>query len=125
MDSPIVPMISIIDDDDMVRESTETLIQSLGYRTVAFKSAEHFLQSGRVEEISCVITDLHMPGLSGLDLQKQLLADGIPTPVIFITAYPEEQFRDRALMAGAVGFLNKPFTEECLLKCIAAALRNR
>jgi FixJ family two-component response regulator len=125
MDSSKMPMICIVDDDDLVRDSTESLIQSLGYRTLTFGSAERFLESGCVAETSCLITDIHMPGLNGLDLQSRLLAEGNPTPVIFITAYAEEKFRKRALGAGAVGFLPKPFSESSLLTCIDKALSKR
>jgi FixJ family two-component response regulator len=115
--------ISIVDDDEMVRDSTDSLIQSLGYRTLTFPSAEDFLGSGQVAETSCLITDVQMPGLSGLELQSRLRADGFSTPVIFVTAYPEDRFRDRALEGGAIGFLKKPFDEDCLLTCIDKALR--
>ena len=119
----MTPMITIVDDDEMVRSSIDSLIRSYGYRTLSFPSAEDFLQSGQVTQISCLITDLHMLGLSGLDLQSQLRAKGFATPVIFVTAYPEGTFRDRALQNGAVGFLNKPFNEDCLLTCIDRALQ--
>ena len=119
-----VPMaISIIDDDEVVREATGDLVQSLGYDVVTFESAERFLESGRLAETSCLITDLHMPGLSGLDLQSQLIAEGQRIPVIFITAFPEERFRRRAMNAGAVGFLSKPFDEESLIRSLETALR--
>ena len=98
-------MISIVDDDRFVREVMGDLVQSLGYEAATFDSAEHFLQSGRLAETSCLITDLQMRGLSGLALQSHLLAEGHRTPVIFITAVPEEKFRSRAKDAGAVGFL--------------------
>ena len=100
----------------------ENFVRSLGYRTATFPSAERFLQSGRVEETSCLITDLQMPGLSGLGLQSRLLAEGHRTPIIFITAFPEDKFRTRALNAGAVGFLSKPCHEDALINCIETAL---
>jgi FixJ family two-component response regulator len=117
------PTISIVDDDEMVRDSTDSLIRSLGYRTLTFPSAEDFLGSGQVTETSCLITDLHMPGLSGLELQSRLRHDGLSTPVIFVTAYPDDRFRKRALEGGAIGFLKKPFDEDTLLTCIDRALR--
>ena len=120
---PTTPTISIVDDDDMVRDSTDSLIRSIGYRTLTFPSAEDFLESGRVTETSCLITDLNMPGLSGLDLQSRLRAEGLATPVIFVTAYFEDRFRDRAMQGGAVGFLKKPFDEDSLLTCIDKALQ--
>ena len=115
-------MISIVDDDRFVREAMGDLVQSLGYEAATFDSAEHFLQSGRLAETSCLITDLQMPGLSGLALQSHLLAEGHRTPVIFITAVPEAKFRSRAKNAGAVGFLSKPFDEESLINCLDTAL---
>ena len=88
--------ISIIDDDPIVREAIADLVQSLGYEAATFESAEQVLASRAVAETSCLITDLQMPGRSGLDLQKQLLAEGHQTPVIFVTAFPEEKFKNRA-----------------------------
>ena len=117
--------ISIIDDDQVVREATGDLVQSLGFEVATFESAERFLESGRLAETSCLITDLQMPGLSGLDLQGRLIAEGQRIPVIFITAFPEERFRRRAMNAGAVGFLSKPFDEEALLDCLDTALNHR
>src|SRR5215470_5843350 len=118
-------MISIIDDDTFVRHAMDDLVQSLGYRTAIFPSAEHFLESGRVGETSCLITDLQMPGLSGLELQSHLRAKGHRTPVIFITAFPEEKSRNMALRGGAIGFLTKPCNEEALINCIEIALTGR
>ena len=115
--------ISIIDDDQVVREATGDLVQSLGYEVATFESAERFLEPGRLAETSCLITDLQMPGLSGLDLQSRLIAEGQRIPVIFITAFPEERFRRRAMNAGAVGFLSKPFDEEALIDCLDTARR--
>jgi|SRR5258705_13316369 FixJ family two-component response regulator len=115
-------MISIVDDDAFVRQAVEDLIQSLGYRTATFPTAERFLESGRVEETSCLIADLQMPGLNGLDLQSHLMAQGHRTPIIFITAFPEEKSRTRALNAGAVGFLSKPCDEDALINCLEIAL---
>jgi FixJ family two-component response regulator len=119
----MTPTISIVDDDEMVRDSIDCLIQSCGYRTFTFPSAEDFLQSGQVTETSCLITDLHMPGLGGLELQSRLRAEGLATPIIFVTAYPEDRFKDLALQNGAVGFLKKPFDEDYLLTCIDRALQ--
>jgi FixJ family two-component response regulator len=114
-------MISIVDDDSCVREATADLIESLGYGVLKFPSAEHFLQSGQIAETACLVTDLQMPGLSGLDLQARLLAQGYDMPVIFITASPEDRSQTRALAAGAIGFLSKPFDDRSLLRCIEAA----
>ena len=116
-------MIAIVDDDDDVRESTKHLVRSLGYSACTFASADEFIKSGQVSNTSCLITDLHMPGLSGLDLQDRLAAGDHRIPVIFITAYPEENVRAHALKAGAVGFLSKPFNEGHLLCCLEKALK--
>jgi FixJ family two-component response regulator len=116
-------MISIIDDDPLVRESTGDLISSLGHEPLIFDSGEQFLASGRLADTACVITDLQMPGLSGLDLQARLRADGHLTPIIFITAYPKEAARARALDAGAVAFLTKPYEESALIGSLEIALR--
>src|SRR5262245_22348188 len=112
-------MISIIDDDLLVRESTADLISSLGHEALIFGSGEQFLASGRLKDTACIITDLHMPGLNGLDL---LLAEGHRTPIIFITAYPKDAARLRALNAGAVAFLTKPFEESALIRSLETAL---
>jgi FixJ family two-component response regulator len=105
-------MISIVDDDKSIREAAKTLVRSLGYSAATFSSAEEFLESGRLDETSCLITDVQMSGMSGVDLQNHLIAKGDCTPVIFVTAFPESGLRERALRAGAVGFLSKPFREE-------------
>jgi FixJ family two-component response regulator len=115
-------LISIIDDDPSVRLATQSLIRSLGYAAEVYSSAEEYLQSGRVSESSCVITDLHMPGMSGIDLQDRLAADGHHIPIIFVTAYFEERMLARVANAGAVGFLRKPFADERLIECLDRAL---
>jgi FixJ family two-component response regulator len=117
-------MISIIDDDSFAREATGDLLESLGYPVSTFSSAEHFLQSGRLKETACLITDVQMPGLTGLDLQQILRADGNDTPIIFMTGADEEPSRKRAIEDGAVGFLNKPFDEQSLIRCLASALHD-
>ena len=117
-------MISIIDDDDSVREATKGLVRSLGYGVATFASAEGFLQSNQINDTECVISDVQMPGLSGVELQSVLLARGDPTPMIFITAFPEEKVRRRVLEAGAIGFLSKPFNEEHLIEHLQTALRS-
>ncbi|HEX3506709.1 MAG TPA: response regulator [Xanthobacteraceae bacterium] len=116
-------LISIIDDDRSVREAIQGLIRSLGYATAAFESAEEYLDSGRIDDTACIITDLQMPGLSGIDLQRRLLADGHDTPIIFVTAFPSDRLRRHALDAGAFGFLSKPFNEASLIACIDKALQ--
>jgi FixJ family two-component response regulator len=118
------PLISIVDDDESIRESTRGLVRSLGYQAETFASAEEFLGSDRVGDTSCLITDVQMPGLSGIDLQRGLIDRGVQIPTIFITAFPEEVTRLRAMTAGAVGYLGKPFSEGSLLKCLDTALGN-
>jgi len=101
-------MISIVDDDPLVRDATVDLLNSLGYPALAFETAEEFLTSGQVETTLCLITDQHLPVLDGLGLQNQLIADGSRVPVIFITAFPETNVRERAMKSGAIAFLAKP-----------------
>jgi len=98
------------------------LIRSLGYATATFASAEEFLHSGRVSETACLVSDVQMPGMSGLELQDWLKARGPQLPIIFITAFPETEARRRALAGGALGFLDKPFSEETLMACLDQAL---
>ena len=116
-------MISIIDDDLLVRESTADLVSSLGHEALIFSSAKQFLGSGCLKDTACIISDLHMPGLDGLDLQNRLLAEGHRTSIIFITAYPKEAARSRALLAGAVAFLSKPFEESALISSLETAVK--
>ncbi len=116
-------MISIVDDDESVREATKGLIRSLGYATATFASAEEYLRSDRVRDTSCLITDVQMPGMTGVELQDRLIASGKRTPVIFVTAFPEENIRARVLEAGAFGYLSKPFNDECLIECLDEALK--
>ena len=115
-------MISIVDDDESVRESTSSLVRSLGYRAAAFPTAEAFLNSRFLEETSCVITDIQMEGLSGVDLQDRLAQAGSEVPIIFITAFPDERTEFRVLRAGAVGYLTKPFSDARLIACLESAL---
>jgi FixJ family two-component response regulator len=115
-------VISIIDDDPSVREATQSLIRSLGYDAQVFASAEEYLKSERLNDSSCLITDLHMPGMSGTDLQDRLIAEGYEIPIIFVTAYYEDRVRDRVMDAGAFGFLRKPFNDESLIACLDRAL---
>ncbi|WP_246738505.1 response regulator transcription factor [Bradyrhizobium sp. CCBAU 051011] len=116
------PIISIIDDDGSVRAATHNLVRSLGYVVNTFASAEEFLRSPRLNDTSCVITDIRMPAMSGLDLQAHLLATGRKFPFIFVTAFSVESDRDRAMKAGATCFLSKPFDGETLIQCLEAAL---
>ena len=116
-------MISIVDDDESVRKSTKALVRSLGYSARTFGSAEEFLDS-EPDQTSCLILDVQLKGLSGVELLKHLIAEGRHTPVIFITAFPDERTRNYVLEAGAVGFLRKPFSDEKLTRCLDAALAN-
>ena len=114
--------ISIVDDDRSMREAVNTLIGSMGLTIEEFSSAEDFLDSDRSQLFDCVILDIRMPGLSGLELQRRLIADNRSVPIVFITAHYSEEERARAIKAGAVDFLTKPFTEQELLNAIAASL---
>lgn len=115
-------LICIVDDDAVVRDATADLLNSLGYAALGFVSAEQFLDSGRVQSTGCLITDQNLPGLSGLELQAQLRIDGYQTPIIFITGFPEPQIRSKALDAGAVAFLAKPFEQAELMRHIESVL---
>src|SRR5262245_2891133 len=116
------PIISIIDDDESMRCAVKSLVTSLGFGAYTFASAEKFLQSPHLDHTSCMITDLQMPGLSGVELQKSLLAQGRRIPIIFVTAFPEERLRARAMAAGAVGFLSEPFESGTLNTLIEQAM---
>jgi FixJ family two-component response regulator len=118
-------LISIIDNDTLARYGVVALVESLGYKAVSFSSAEHFLASDAITETTCLITDVRMPGLSGLELQEALRSQGHRTPVILMTTYPNESRRNRAIAGGAVGFLSKPFDEASLIECLAAATKSR
>jgi FixJ family two-component response regulator len=117
-----VPVVSIVDDDASVRVATHRLVRSLGYIAHTFSSADEFLKSPHVNDTSCLIADVQMPGMSGVELQSVLLAQGRRMPIIFITAFPEESARRRALEAGAMCFLTKPFDGPTLVKYLAAAV---
>ena len=116
-------LISIIDDDESVRRTTTRLIESFGFRAAAFESAESFLSSGQLDCSLCLIVDVRMPGMNGLQLQRQLAAAGSRIPIIFIPAYEDDESHRRAMQAGAVAFLAKPFTDKQLLQWIRLALR--
>jgi PAS domain S-box-containing protein len=120
-----IPLISIVDDDELARDGICVLVESFGYEAISFRSAEHFLHSDMIAETTCLITDVQMPGLSGLELQEALQAQGNQSPVIVITGYPNEKHRIRALENGAVAYLSKPFDEQTLIKCLIAAINLR
>jgi FixJ family two-component response regulator len=117
-----IPVVSIVDDNESVREATRGLVRSVGFNAVTFASAEEFLQSDRVIDTSCLIADVQMPGLSGVELQARLIAQGLRVPIIFVTAFPDQRIRTAVLKAGAVGFLSKPFDAECLIDHLRKAL---
>jgi FixJ family two-component response regulator len=115
--------IAIVDDNEAVREAMKTLVRSLGCSASTFGSAEEFLKSEQVHDTSCLITDLHMPGLSGLDLQDRLIAKGHRIPIIFITGFPDYTARARAMRAGALAFLTKPINQHDLIDHLETALK--
>ena len=118
-------VIAVIDDDASVRAATNNLLCSHGYMVDTFASAEEFLRSVDLGRSSCVIADVQMPAMSGLDLLTHMRSKGYTAPFIFITAFPEESVRDRALKAGAIGFLAKPFAGPALISCVETALNRR
>ena len=122
---PSSSLISIVDDDDSVRESLSGLIRSVGFGVMVFASAEELLTSDRLPDTDCLILDVRMPGMNGLELQRRLAASHMSIPVIFITAHGDEEARVRALNGGAVEYLLKPFSEEALLKAIDTALKSK
>jgi len=118
-----VPLISIVDDDVSVREATTSLLEAHGYATATFVSAEEFLGSQQIDSTSCILTDLRMTGLSGIELQGRLRDAGHRIPIIVMTAYPEEHTRAAALRGGALGFLSKPVSAELLISHVEDALK--
>jgi len=115
-------MVAILDDDDSMRSALEGLLKAVGLQAQAFASAEEFLKSGQQHQTACLIADIRMPGMSGLELQAQLNAEHCRIPTIFITAHGDTKMRMQALRAGAVEFLSKPFDDEVLLESVRAAL---
>ena len=115
-------IVMIVDDDDSIRKSVRRLMKSFGFAVETFASAEEFLGSERLEKTSCLILDVHMPGMNGLELQKQLVASGCAIPIIFITAFADDRARGEAMTAGAAAYLIKPFGDEELVDCIRTAL---
>jgi FixJ family two-component response regulator len=117
-------LIAIVDDDDSMRSAIEGLLKSVGLPAQAFASAEEFLKSGQQHKANCLIADIRMPGMSGLELQAHLNTERCRIPTIFITAHGDEKMRMQALRAGAVEFLSKPFDDEALLESVRGALEN-
>jgi FixJ family two-component response regulator len=116
-------IVMIVDDDDSIRRAVRRLMKSFGIAVETFASAEEFLGSERLEKTSCLILDVHMPGMDGLQLQQHLVASNHAIPIIFITAFTDDRARVQALKAGAIGYLAKPFADDELLDCIHAALK--
>jgi FixJ family two-component response regulator len=116
------PLITIVDDDVMICEATKDLVEAFGFNARTFTSAGEFLNSDCVSSTACLISDVQMPGMNGLQLHRKLITSGRHIPVIFITAFPDERVRKRAVGAGAVCYLSKPFDGESLLSCIRSAL---
>jgi FixJ family two-component response regulator len=118
-----LPLVAIIDDDASVRATTDSLVRSLGYIVHTFASAEEFLRSDRLDDLSCVIADVQMPGMSGVELQDHLRNQGYRVPFIFFTAFPSEKIRAQALASGAIYYLTKPFDGDSLIQGLNAALK--
>jgi FixJ family two-component response regulator len=116
-------VIAIVDDEELVRTSLQRLLKMVGYSAAAFTSAEEFLKSGLLRDVRCLIADIRMPGISGVDLQSQLNAEDFQIPIIFITAHGDEKMRLRAMRAGAVAFLTKPFDNSALLDRVRDCLK--
>ena len=117
-----MPLISIVDDDESVRNAMKSLIDSVGFRAEVFDSGEKFLNSPYLSQTDCLIADVRMPGMSGLELQDRLSAAGRSIPIVFISAHEDKEARARGLRAGAIDFLQKPFSEDSLLGAISVCL---
>ena len=119
-----IPLIAVVDDDEAIREALQSLLRSVGLRAAVFASAEDFWHAGQLQNTACLIVDVRMPRMSGLELQRQLVAAHCSIPLICITAHGDAETRARALQAGAVAFLDKPFSDEVLLRAVLAALQS-
>jgi FixJ family two-component response regulator len=117
--------VAIVDDDESIRAALQGFMKEAGLPAQSFASAEDFLTSGDLNQVGCLVADIRMPGMSGLELQARLNADRHRIPIVFITAHGDENMKMQALRAGAVEFLAKPFNEEVLLDCVRAAMENR
>jgi FixJ family two-component response regulator len=115
---PQASLIAIVDDDPWVRKSLERLIKSDGFRTECFASAEDFIKAGDYEETSCIILDLRLPGMSGMELQHYLATEHDCIPIVFVSAHDEPETRYEAMQAGAIGFFSKPFNGEALMEAV-------
>lgn len=116
------PLISIVDDDESVREATEALMTWAGCRVQTFPSAIDFLASSAIKETSCLIADINMPEMKGVELYRHLVSVGVPIPTILITAFPDDEVRAQTLAEGVICYLIKPFDDDVLLKCVRSAL---
>ncbi len=121
---PKPSLVSVVEDDQFFRESMRRLMRSLGYSVEAFPSAADFLASPRLVETACLIADVHMPAMTGLELHRHLIAAGYAIPTILVTAYPDDDVRARALNDGVVCYLPKPVDETHLMRCLRAALHS-
>jgi len=121
---PKASLVSVVEDDRFFRESMRRLMRSLGYSVEAFPTAADFLASPRLAETACLIADLHMPGMTGLELHRRLIEAGHAIPAILVTAYPDEDVKARALKDGVVCYLRKPIDEEQLMRCLRTALHS-
>ena len=121
---PEAPLILVVDDDEFFRESMRRLVRSLGYIVEAFPSAADLLASPRLVEAACLIADVHMPGMSGVELYRHLFESLHMIPTILVTAYPDDNVRTRALKDGVIGYLKKPIDQKHLTQCLHAALRS-
>ena len=119
------PIVSVVDDDESLRRSLRNLLGSVGFRVETFASAEAFLQSVHQKQTGCLVLDLRMPGMNGLDLLRLLSGTGTRIPAVILTAHGDEEARQRSLQAGAVAFLTKPFNGDALLDAVRAALDQR
>jgi FixJ family two-component response regulator len=117
-------LVAIVDDDDLLRDAIRRLLKASGLGAVSFESAEGLLNFGQLREIACLIADIRMPGMSGLELQAKLKAEGCPIPIIFITAHGDAKMRIQAMRDGAIEFLTKPFDNAVLLEVVHAALED-
>jgi len=117
------PAVAIVDDDESMRDTTKDLFDSAGYPAATFDSAQSFLASGRLSDFGCLVADMRMPGMSGLELHEHLAATGTPLPTVLVTAYPDERSRARAREAGVICYLAKPCSPEELLACVDTALQ--
>jgi FixJ family two-component response regulator len=115
-------LVVVVDDDSLMRDSTVRLLRSFGFRVEAFASAEEFQNSDYLEKTACLVVDVRMPEIGGLELQRRLIAHNHRIPIIFITAYDTDDIRSQAFQAGAAGFLGKPFSQQSLLQAVRSAL---